>query len=412
MGRYNVDNVDVNKYELLRLVILLAKTYRTAFIRVSSDNDTSSGEVVYDFDDIKRVLDDWAFSARITYWAIQHSADDEVSLTHFHIVIKFTQPTPFENIKVRFPYGMIESARNIKAAVQYLVHLNDSSKVSYPWESIYTNCKDMTPYKILTNSQQEITIQGVIDAIKAGEIKEYNQFEKIPNELWSKYRTRIENSLLFEREKIYMNKNREIEVWFFSGATGTGKTTFAKHVCNYRGKSYCISSSSNDPFQDYKGEDVLILDDLRDDSFSFVDLLKILDNHTRSTSKSRYHNKAFVGELIIITSTKPLSDWYFSIEKDEKMQLYRRITFQYKFSPDIVNVFEFDGRKGKYVPVGQFENIMATEKKKIDKVKKTLADIGIELTPVSEDYGNKIDKSYDSCDSEEGDNRRRYNGKR
>jgi hypothetical protein len=119
-----------------------------------------------------------------------------------------------------------------------------------------------------------------------------------------------------------------------------------------------------------------------------------------------------VGELIIITSTKPLSDWYFNIEKDEKLQLYRRISFQYKFYPEIVQVFEFDGRKGKYEPVGHFENMMVTEKKKIDKVKKTLADIGIEMVPVSEDYGNKIDKSYDSSSSEDGDNRRRYNGKR
>ena len=40
-------------------------------------------------------------------------------------------------------------------------------------------------------------------------------------------------------------------------------------------------------------EDVLILDDLRDSDFKFTDLLKILDNHTKSTVKSRYHNKAF-----------------------------------------------------------------------------------------------------------------------
>ena len=30
---------------------------------------------------------------------------------------------------------------------------------------------------------------------------------------------------------------------------------------------YCISSSSNDPFQDYLGQKAIILDDLRDKSF-------------------------------------------------------------------------------------------------------------------------------------------------
>lgn len=361
----------------------MAKSYRNANIRVTAENETKQdGLVVYTPDAIENILKDWAESAGVTYWIIEHSADDEVSSTHYHMVIKFKSPTPFERIKSRFPYGDIENTHSLKASIQYLIHLNDKSKKQYPWEAIHTNCLDMTPYKMLSNSQQEITLQGVLDLIKAHEVKEYNQFEKIPNELWAKYRSRIENSLTFERERIYMDKDRNINVIFLSGPTGTGKTTFAKNYCDSVHKHYCISSSSNDPLQDYRGEEVLILDDLRDNSFPFSDLLKFLDNHTKSTGRSRYHNKAFIGDTIIITSPRPITDWYFNVSSEDRHQLYRRVRCWYKFSMEKIDAFEYNEKKYRYEPAGSAPNYLTMELNKVAKVAlKIFDDMGIEFTP-------------------------------
>lgn len=341
----------------------MAKSYKTAFIRVTCSNNTKDGIVVYAKSDIDKILVDWSKSANITYWFIEHESDEEVSLTHWHIVLKFGSPTPFDNIKAKFPYGDIESAKNVKSCIQYLVHLNDKSKVQYQWEAIRTNCADMTPYKILSNSQQEITIQGIMERIDKGEIREYNQFIMIPIELWAKHKTRIENGLTYYRERVCMDKDRAINVVFMSGETGMGKTTFAKQYCESANKSYCVSSSSNDPMQDYKGEDVLILDDLRDSDYKFTDLLKILDNHTKSTMKSRYHNKAFIGDTIVITSYKPLNDWYFDVAKENKEQLYRRIKTNYKFYADKIEIYEYDERKHRYEYVGKTPNIITMKTK-------------------------------------------------
>lgn len=342
----------------------MAKSYRTAFIRVTSENDTKEGVIVYNKNDINIVLKSWSESANITYWFIEHSADEEVSKTHYHIVIKFKSPMPFDAIKSKFPYGNIESARNVKATIQYLIHYNDKSKVQYIWEDIETNCLDMTPYKIQSNSQQEITIQNIIERIDNGEIKEYNQFTIIPIELWSKHKGRIENALTYYRERVCMDKNRTINVIFLSGDTGTGKTSFAKRYCEGSGKSYCVTSSSNDPMQDYKGEDVLIMDDLRDEDYKFTDLLKILDNHTNSTVKSRYHNKAFIGDTIIITSYKPLNDWYFNVPSESKHQLYRRIKCMYKFTEDRINAFQYNEQSCRYESVGSTVNIILQSARK------------------------------------------------
>ena len=77
------------------------------------------------------------------------------------------------------------------------------------------------------------------------------------------------------------------------------------------------------------GQKAIILDDLRDSSFEFEDLLKILDNNTSSSVRSRFANKVFNGEIIIITSSVPLNYWYKDLQfnRTETLdQLYRRIS--------------------------------------------------------------------------------------
>lgn len=361
----------------------MAKSYRTAFIRVTAENETTdAGCVIYTSADIEKTLAEWSESAGITYWFIEHTADEEVSKAHFHIVIKFKSPTLFDIIKNRFPYGKIENARNIKATVQYLIHLNDKSKKQYNWDQVLTNCKDMTPYKVLSRSQQEITMQTVYEAIERGEIREYNVYDKVPIELFACNKTKIDNALIYFRERRVMDKNRDILVIFISGATGLGKTTFAKSYCEGRKLKPCISSSSNDPLQDYKGEPVLILDDMRDDSFKFHDFLKLLDNHTLSSSKSRYHNKHFIGDTIIITSTRPLYDWYYNISREDKRQLYRRINQVMKFTEEKIEAFTYDDKLQRYVPAGSAPNIYALRTKELAKIAVKIFDAaGIEFTP-------------------------------
>jgi len=374
----------------------LAKSYRTANIRITSENFTNrDGLVTYTFADVCSLLKDWSSTSGLTYWAIEHPVDDEVTKTHFHLVIKFNSPARFETIKNKFPYGDIESSRNLRASVQYLIHFNDKSKTQYTWEQIVTNCLDLTPYKVQSSSQQEITLHSVYEAIERGDIREYNLYEKIPIALFAGNKTKIDNALTYFREKICMDKDRDVLVIFISGATGLGKTTFAKKYCIGLQKKACLSSSSNDPLQDYKGEPVLILDDMRDDSFKFHDFLKLLDNHTLSSSKSRYHNKSFIGDTIIITSTRPLYDWYFNKSSEDKHQLYRRVRQVLKFSPERIDAFEYSDKLGRYVPSGSAPNVYTMVAPDRAKLAMKLFDAaGIEFTPADKKTINDAIKTY------------------
>lgn len=350
-------------------MIILASSYRRCNIRVSAVNNTEKGVVKYELKDIHNILVDWNKSLSFDYYLICHDDEDNV---HYHIVIRFHKnPVPFANIKSKFPYGMIQGTRNLKNSIQYLIHKNDKTKKQYKESDVISNDENISKWFVNTQQQDREEISEYIKMIDRGEIREYNQYEIIPIDIWSRNKNIINNAFTHYREKIFMDNNRNIRVVIFTGDTGTGKTTFAKKYCEANNKSYCISSSSNDFMQDYKGQDVMIFDDIRDTDLKFTDMLKVLDNHTRSTVVSRYYNKGFIGDTIILTSYKPLLEWYHNIDKESRLQLYRRITEQYQFREDgIIDIFIFSEETKKYEYYKSIKNNF-----KYDKyIKKNLID--------------------------------------
>ena len=197
-----------------------------------------------------------------------------------------------------------------------------------------------------------------------GEIREYNFATAIEPEVFAKRKTQLYNALEQFRMKTALDKTRHIEVIICQGPGGCGKTTYVKEICKAQGKSLAVSSGSNDPWQDYHGEDVMLLDELRSDVFSLSDLLKILDNHTKSTSRSRYSNKLFLGDTIFITTNEEWQDWYKDADEVERNALKRRVSKFLKFAKKTgqpytalveTYVWNPDAVKYEYVSTRDFE---------------------------------------------------------
>jgi len=286
-------------------------------------------------------------------WALILHENDVSTITgepeqpHVHIVMRYLTNSSFDfyQLKKYFPFGFIEETRSWEASVQYLLHLNDISKSKHEISELRTN---ISPERL------EIYLRYVkIDRKK--EIEErYNQLrlEIINNELteaeWGlrvfqepkkwlpvldKFGTKIKQLFAMQRQNaIELFKQSEIEVIFIQGRAGYGKTELAKALAISEDKTYFCSSASNDPLDGYGGQEVLILDDARSHHFKFTNLLKLLDNYNRTSTRSRHHNKFFSGSTIIITSETPLSRWYRTDDDEEQIgnvaieQLYRRIT--------------------------------------------------------------------------------------
>ena len=160
-----------------------------------------------------------------------------------------------------------------------------------------------------------------------------------------------------------------MECVYITGKSGTGKSTYAKMMCEDKGYSVFVSSGSNDVLDGYAGQDCIILDDLRPSCMGLSDLLKMLDNNTASTVKSRYKNKVLECKLIIITSVLKIDEFFNGVFKEQKepiVQLKRRCKLHLRFEQDYYYASLFDDKKGDYSDEFEYVNPVATMYPKVE----------------------------------------------
>lgn len=274
------------------------------------------------------------------YAYILHDKDADTS-PHYHIYVNFGKSGVDSKIVAQW-FGVQESqVERIKGRATdmllYLTHGQESQKNKYQY----------SPSEVVANFDFEAEIEK---SKILGDFKKYSYAEQLKYidtlpiaEKKTAFGT-LEKLWKIHCQVLSLQPDRDIDVMFIYGMPGTGKTTYAKRFAEGRGYDCCISSSSNDPWQDYLGQKCMILDDARDTTFDkFEDFLKIIDNHTSSSIQARYGNKVFSGELIIITSSVPLSRWYGHLaynNRENLKQLYRRITAYVEITRDQIAVYD------------------------------------------------------------------------
>jgi len=262
------------------------------------------------------------------YAMIIHDKDDGLK-PHYHVMLHFGRSFNTEQLLTMFD-GIKENQINkIKGrwsdALMYLTHSNALEKHLYDADDIISNFNLSDD---ITDDARKKQVDEQILAFANTDISINDFWIFLTERERLQYKKRIDLANEVRNMNIKLKGDREMQVYYIFGASGLGKTTFAKWYCREIKKwSFYVSGSSNDPLQDYFGQDCIILDDLRGDAFKFHDLLKMLDNHTNSAVKSRYVNKSIDCKAIIITSVKPLDELYSDeiLQSDDYFQLLRRI---------------------------------------------------------------------------------------
>lgn len=301
------------------------------------------------------------------YYVFLHDKD-EGKANHVHIYLRFGNSNlSAENIAKKF-HTLPQNVNHIKStfaeAVVYGLHLNAPEKYQYDSSAIICSSEDIElqirkakQKKKNRVSQEQISIW--LEQIKNGEIREYNKTEYIPFETLVNRKSIFDNAFKLRTEILEGKADRDMKVFYLVGDSECYKTTYAKKVCEDNKWSYYISSGSNDVLDGYKGQDALILDDLRPSCVGLVDLLKLLDNHTSSSVKSRYKNKVLECKAIFITTTKPIETFFASVfehEQEPLKQLCRRCGTYLWFHDDMIQVKMYDKLKGDYVYVTDAKN--------------------------------------------------------
>lgn len=314
----------------------------------------------------------------IKKWAyILHDKDKDAS-PHYDIYINFGD-TGVESSEVAKWFGLQESQiEKVKGRAQdmllYLIHGNDSQRHKYQY----------SPDEVVANFdfKSELAKAQILGNFDKYSYAQQLKFIKtLPKDEQVKAFKQLKDHWKLHCEYLTLNPDRNIQVMFITGKAGSGKTYYAKKFLKKLNYDFAISSASNDPFQDYQGQDGIILDDVRDTVFEFQDLLKMLDNNTASSFKSRFNNKVFNGKMIVITSSIPLQYWYKSPSssmptwykevrtsgKEDFKQLTRRISCYVAVTEDTVTVYNHLDDEGK--PCGK-SVVYVNEVKKLKEQKK------------------------------------------
>lgn len=116
-------------------------------------------------------------------------------------------------------------------------------------------------------------------------------------------------------------------VYYIHGKAGAGKTRFAKEFIDRlvefaadQGQKWSLyRAATGNPLDDWKGQEIVLLDDLRASAMDANDWLLLLDPHNASPARARYRNKQAVApRCIILTATiEPIEFFFYARKKGE-----------------------------------------------------------------------------------------------
>lgn len=333
------------------------------------------------------------------YAYILHDKDKKEDGTakppHYHIMVRFTDAYKLKTIVGIFDNLIPEQYfEGIKGrwgdALAYLTHSNAPKKHQYDPAAVVSN---FAWEKEAAEAKKIKELEEVIDKIDSGEIRLFNYTDYMTANFYAKYRRQIDTAFKFRNDRLKSKEvNRNMRCIYIMGGSGTGKTTYAKEYAKKLGYSTFISSGSNDPLDGYAGQDCIILDDLRPSCMGLSDLLKMLDNNTASTVKSRYFNKVLECKLIIITTTLDIESFFknvFSEENEACKQLKRRCDLVVEFpqdeTTDKLKIYQYNIKADCYDLLGYQDNplqrFVREDKERKERAIKAMSVLGAVTMP-------------------------------
>lgn len=345
---------------------------------------------------------------------------------HIHVLFKTKESQDVETIAnaIGVAPEYIEFAKQGKYVysnmLAYLIHAKDKQKHQYSPDEVLTLVGvDYKTHFANLSSQWKIgamkktanqkihnlsdnQLDSVIDKILTQEIS-HDEILAVP-EYQKAY---IRNKQLFERtfEVVAENKyktfqknitDKKIEKLsiYIYGETGTGKTKFAKELAErirnfiyiYTGETWnAVSLASKNPFDDYNGEEIIILDDFRENTLEFNECLKVFGPNEVTPAAARYKNKKIYFHVAIITTTKRPERLFKKAKEDElenirqferRMGLMINAMFLTDDDLDLYDLVDLDDCvEKKYIPKENFideilKKLAKAQKIKINKKKK------------------------------------------
>lgn len=221
---------------------------------------------------------------------------EETGYLHWQVLIDHPHAIRFSTLKNLFPTAHIEPRKgNLVQAIAYVTKAETFAGVSIG------NMKDVPEAK-----EKKLGLADFHAMISEG-VPVDDLIANHPSALYFATRLReLERTLAFQRGK----ELREVKALYLHGKTGVGKTRALWET--YGASMYRVSNYAH-PWDSYRGESVLVLDEFYGGNIGFDLLLNVLDRYPLELP-ARYANKNACWTTVAVVSNIPLSDQYTDIQ--------------------------------------------------------------------------------------------------
>lgn len=305
---------------------------------------------------IRNTIDDKA-----EVYGIVHDKDTKIErgtivpkTDHLHVLIHTSKPVRLNAIARAtgilpslVETGKVKGRYAYDSALAYLVHALAPEKYQYDPNTVINGTVDERVYTDIYAEKKEdwkkraadrkaIRQQASFETVRqAVMLGEYTREDLVGAEDEDLYMLYVRNkqalddarSAYLDRQFIKYNRaidkgELQLQSLFITGPAGAGKThlgkTIAEGVCDSSGRGKkgknkwrIFQAAPSNPFDDYDGEEVILLDDVRATSLrSASDWLKLMDPHNNGKTSARYRNASPMPRLIIITATETPHEFF------------------------------------------------------------------------------------------------------
>lgn len=257
-------------------------------------------EYGYSHDYIKSAL---ASFKAVKYWCMCDEVGGKNNVYHTHLFIMGNNGILFSTVKKKFPKAHIDYCRGLAQENRDYVCKEGKYKGTSKEE---TNIKDTFEEMgdcPVEKPGQRSDLVDLYDMIKSG-MDNYDILENNPT--YMVQLDKIDRCRQIVKEKEFRSKFRELQVEYWSGKTGTGKTKTIMERYGY--DEVFRVTSYRYPFDNYRGQDVIIFEEFFD-SLSIQEMLTLLDGYPLDLP-CRYNNKTACYTKVYILSNVDLSDQY------------------------------------------------------------------------------------------------------
>ncbi|MCD8131935.1 MAG: hypothetical protein LUE16_11800 [Lachnospiraceae bacterium] len=297
---------------------------------------------------------------------------------HLHLMMSFDNARSVNGIakllgdKPNYVEAWTGNANN---GYSYLCHRTkaDGDKYQYDPQNVTANfdysaelAKTTTEVSKVTEKANAVRVSNLLDLLYTGMISKKEVEDRLSGSAYGRYRRQIDDvyaKYLLRRAEEFRremsDQGKVLQVIWIAGIAGVGKTSLAKEYAKKISSEIFVTGSSRDPFQEYSGQHVIILDEFRENTMEYQDLLRLLDPYgadSQVMAPSRYNDKAIAAELIIITSPYNPVEYYIkkfggnnlSKHIDNIMQLVRRISLCIGMDENEIFPMEYDETTEEY----------------------------------------------------------------